>query len=89
MKPLLFLVVIAVLILLPTQLVYAGGPDDSEGCYELGYNDGQDNGFRVSFFNHCDRPFYLDDGENKYYEGWIDGCIDADNSRETCERFIE
>ncbi|MGA7367784.1 MAG: hypothetical protein WBX01_01555 [Nitrososphaeraceae archaeon] len=69
--------------------VQAGGPDDSEGCYELGYNDGQDNGFRVSFYDHCSRSFYLEDGENRYYEGFIDGCIDADNSRETCERFIE
>jgi hypothetical protein len=37
------------LMVLPTGFpnavyVQAGGPDDSEGCYELGYNDGQDNG---------------------------------------------
>jgi hypothetical protein len=43
----------------------------------------------VSFYDHCSGSFYLEDGEVRYYEGFIDGCMDADNSRETCERFIE
>jgi hypothetical protein len=27
--------------------------------------------------------------EVRYYEEFIDGCVDADNSREICDRFAE
>ncbi|MGA7367526.1 MAG: hypothetical protein WBX01_00215 [Nitrososphaeraceae archaeon] len=43
--------------------------------------------FKQYKFEDCER--FSDDGRNPYYEGFIDGCMDADNSRETCERFIE
>jgi hypothetical protein len=90
MKSLLFVLVgvVAATSLLP-NLVYAGGPDDAQQCYEVGYNNGQDGSFHYGVFDHCDRPYYRDDGKNQYYEGFIDGCVDADNSREICDRFAD
>ena len=71
------------------NLVYAGGPDDAKGCYILGRSTGQNGDFQHDWFNQCGTSFYLEDGENRYYEGFIEGCMDADNSREVCEAFTD
>jgi hypothetical protein len=78
------------LILLTPYYVYAGGPDDAVDCYKVGVNNGNDGAFHYGVF---DRPYFSPaPGEheyNPYYKGFIDGCKDAGNSEETCERFSD
>jgi hypothetical protein len=59
--------------LLP-NLAYAGGPDTWESCYKTGHKDGLEFPFSLNFWNSCERRV-------PYYKGFIDGCMDADNSR--------
>lgn len=46
-------------------------------CYGSGYNDGQNGSF--------DESVYKDNCYGEYYEGVIDGCIGAGNTRDVCE----
>jgi hypothetical protein len=49
-----------------------------ETCYNDGYDDGQNNPFDQ------DRNKGCDDYSQAYYDGFIEGCISADNTREIC-----
>jgi hypothetical protein len=88
---------------LPTSFIYASNDDDvddseykfgrgncgSGSCYARGVEDGKNNDFgdffKIDPSGDCDAGEFLP----RYYEGFIDGCMDAGNSRETCERFVE
>jgi hypothetical protein len=53
------------------------------GCYNTGYDDGQNGSFRVDAFQDNCGPLNSD---NRYYQGFIDGCMSVEgNTREVCE----
>lgn len=55
----------------------------SSSCYERGVDDGKNDDFDHDLFEHeCSN-------NDRYYEGFIDGCIDAGNTRDICERFTD
>jgi hypothetical protein len=58
----------------------------NDSCYDAGYDDGQNNPFNPDTFDHCADE---DGGDQSYYDGFIDGCMDADNSREVCEQATD
>lgn len=100
MNKLIFLGFSSPVLMLLVPNVYAGGPDDAKHCYEVGLNNGLDiaryptgySAFHYNVFDHCDRPYFNPSGEhddNPYYKGFIDGCKDAGNTEETCERFTD
>jgi hypothetical protein len=53
--------------------------DEPSGCYAAGYEDGQTGPFDSEVYHdNCE-------GEGRYYDGFIDGCVDAGNTRDACE----
>jgi hypothetical protein len=53
------------------------------GCYNVGYDDGQNGSFSIDAFQDNCGP--LDSG-SRYYQGFIEGCMSAEgNTREVCE----
>jgi hypothetical protein len=84
-----YLLSVLVVAKLPTS-AYAGGPDTSDNCYDLGYNQGQDKPFQRENYDSCERfrdEYY---GNNPYYEGFMDGCKSVeDNTEEVCERATD
>lgn len=54
-----------------------------EDCRDVGYSDGQNTPFNQDKNNECR---FID---NQYYKGFIDGCIDAGNTKEICEYFTD
>jgi hypothetical protein len=54
-----------------------------EGCYNVGYEDGQNGSFSEDAFQDNCGPLNSD---NRYYQGFIDGCMSVEgNTREVCE----
>ena len=52
--------------------------DEPSGCYAAGYEDGQTGPFDTEVYHdNCE-------GEGRYYDGFIDGCIDEGNTRDVC-----
>jgi hypothetical protein len=70
--------------------IYAGEPPTAERYYDAGYRDGQNNPFDVVTFQECHTESKFKDGQNRYEEGFLDGC-DAvkGNTRAECEAHIE
>lgn len=74
--------------------VNAGGPrfdyderyEDIPGAPEC-WVDGFDDGLEKPIDQ--DRNEECEDKGNQYYRGWLAGCVDAGNTRETCERFTD
>ena len=64
---------------------------DKDECYDVGVNNGKGTGpFHPETFRHCEK--FNDSGDyekNPYYKGFIKGCTESGNDRDTCERFIE
>ena len=54
------------------------GDQNRQYCYDLGYEDGRNNPFDQDKNKGCD------DYSQAYYDGFIEGCISADNTREIC-----
>lgn len=53
------------------------------GCYNVGYEDGQNGSFSEDAFQDNCGPLNSD---NRYYQGFIDGCMSVEgNAREVCE----
>jgi hypothetical protein len=53
------------------------------GCYNVGYDDGQNESFSEDAFQDNCGPLNSD---NRYYQGFIDGCMSIEgNTREVCE----
>jgi len=46
-----------------------------ETCYNEWYEDGQDGPFNQETFDKCG---------DQYYDAFIEGCVNADNTREIC-----
>jgi hypothetical protein len=53
---------------------------DEDSCGSDGYNDGQNGPFHQDRYNSCG---------DAYYQSFIEGCMDADNSREICEQATD
>ena len=51
--------------------------DPVETCYGAGYDDGKNREFNTSVYN--------DNCYGEYSDGFIDGCMSADNTRDVCE----
>jgi hypothetical protein len=69
---------------------YAGGRDDSEACYDLGYDQGRDKPFQRGNYDSCERFREDYDGKNPYYECFIDGCKSIErNKEEICESVTD
>ncbi len=63
-------------------------------CTDQGYDDGQNNQFDHNKFRQCEAlsesiDSNLEGEKSTYYEAFINGCIDAGNTRETCEDFTD
>ncbi len=63
------------------MMVYASHGSSAIACEADGYEAGQDGPFSQELYNTCKE---IGAGE-EYYDGFIEGCMDADNSREVCE----
>jgi hypothetical protein len=96
-KPIFFVVAVIIASITITSNTYASDKDCKFGegncgpgsCYSRGVEDGKNNNFgdyfKIDPSKDCDAGEFLP----RYTEGFIDGCIDADNTRETCERFTD
>jgi hypothetical protein len=52
-------------------------------CYNVGYKDGQNGSSSVNAFQDNCGPL---NGDNRCYQGFIDGCMSVQgNTREVCE----
>lgn len=58
----------------------------NDPCYDAGYVDEQNYPFNHDTYDHCADE---EGGDQAYYEGFIDGCMDADNSRDVCEQTTD
>jgi hypothetical protein len=58
----------------------------NDSCYDAGYDDGQNGPFSEPTWDHCGDE---EGGDDAYYDGFIEGCMDADNSREVCEQATD
>jgi hypothetical protein len=56
--------------------------DNAESCYNVGYDDGRNGPFNEATWDHCGDG---EGGDDAYYDGFIDGCMSADNSSDICE----
>jgi len=54
-----------------------------QDCYDSGYDGGQNNPYDQDKGRSCSEY------GGSYHQGFIDGCIAADNTKETCERFTD
>ena len=74
--------------------VYASGPEYDYNekyenipgvvdCWHDGYVDGQGSDLNQDRNDECR------DVGNQYYEGFIQGCKDAGNTKDTCELFTD
>jgi hypothetical protein len=50
-------------------------------CYASGYKAGQNGPFGRETYDHCGDK---DNGDDAYYNGFINGCIEVDNTRDVC-----
>ena len=55
--------------------------DEPSGCYAAGYEDGQTGPFDTEVYHHCGDK---DNGDDAYYNGFINGCIEVNNTRDVC-----
>ena len=55
--------------------------DNAESCYDAGFDDGENGPFSEATWDHCGDE---EGGDDSYYDGFIDGCMSADNSRDVC-----
>ena len=62
-----------------TQNAFASHSVSPNACYNDGTAAGEDGEFSQELYEFC-----AEYGE-RYYEGFIDGCMSVDNSREVCE----
>jgi hypothetical protein len=60
--------------------------NDIKDCVDDVYEDGLNHPFSSDRYEECDFD-YLE--VNPYYDAFINGCKNAGNSEETCERFID
>jgi hypothetical protein len=69
------------------QSGFSGGGDGwNDSCYNTGYDDGQNGPFNDGTYDHCGNE---ESGDDAYYDGFIAGCMDADNTRDVCEQATD
>jgi hypothetical protein len=61
--------------------VFASHGSSPAACEADGYEAGQDGPFSQELYETCQEI----GGGDEYYDAFIEGCMDADNSREVCE----
>ena len=71
-----------------------GNIDALVDCTDQGYDDGQNGPFNHDKFRQCEAlsesiDSNLEGEKSTYYEAFINGCIDAGNTEEICERFTD
>jgi hypothetical protein len=65
--------------------VFASHGDTPAACYSDGIDAGQSDQFNQGLYETCQGI----GGGDEYYDGFIEGCMDADNSREVCEQATD
>jgi hypothetical protein len=60
--------------------------DWNDSCRDAGYNDGQNGPFNQPTYDHCGDE---EGGDDAYFNGFINGCIDAGNTRDVCEQATD
>lgn len=93
---LIFLTPMVLLLLVPnvytkddSKCKFGEGYCSPGSCYARGVEDGKNNDFgdyfKIDPSRDCDAGEFFP----RYYEGFIDGCIDAGNTRDICEDFTD
>lgn len=82
-----FLLLVSTSISVPVEMASAtvqeGNGGSEGGCYNVGYEDGQNGSFSEDAFQDNCGPLNSD---NRYYQGFIDGCMSVEgNTRDVCE----
>jgi hypothetical protein len=55
-------------------------------CYDIGFDDGQNGPFDQTDYANCGAT---ENGDKAYYNGFIEGCMSADNTKEVCEQATD
>lgn len=80
-------IIIVILLLLPLIIpAYASYDEWDYSCYKSGFNAGQNGPFSQATYDHCGDE---EGGDDAYYNGFINGCMKADNSEEVCEQATD
>jgi hypothetical protein len=66
-----------------TMAAYASHSVSANACQGDGYEAGQNGEFSQELYEFCEE--YGDE----YYDGFINGCMDAGNSRDVCEHATD
>ncbi len=85
MRELIILPILLVAIFGLPQLINTSTEENdnwNDSCRDSGYRQGQNGQFSKDTYDHCGDE---SGGDDAYYNGFIDGCTDAGNSREVCE----
>ncbi|MDQ3840213.1 MAG: hypothetical protein M3297_13210 [Thermoproteota archaeon] len=69
----------------PATVAFASHGSSEIACKADGYEAGQDGSFSQGLYDTCQE---IGAGD-AYYNGFIEGCMDADNSREVCEQATD
>ena len=77
---------LGVLSTLTTTTDVSAGNEWNDSCRDAGYNDGQNGPFSQPTYDHCGDE---EGGDDAYFNGFINGCIDAGNTRDVCEQATD
>lgn len=78
---LLSALLLTISLVLQTPWAFASHGSSPAACEADGYEAGQDGPFSQELYETCEE---IGAGD-RYYDGFLEGCMDADNSREVCE----
>ena len=73
------------LVVVQTQTNVFASNEWNDSCYDAGYDDGQYGPFEPGTYDHCGD----EGGDVSYYNGFIEGCMDANNARDVCEQATD
>ena len=63
--------------------------DSTDGCFDVGYEDGRDNPFDINEYDKCGGSSG-GPGNNAYYNGFVAGCLSVKgNTAEACEEATD
>ena len=77
---------LGVLSTLTTTTDVSAGNEWNNSCGDAGYDDGQNGPFSQPTYDHCGDE---EGGDDAYFNGFINGCIDAGNTRDVCEQATD
>lgn len=78
-------IAMAMILTVATPNAFASHGSSAIACEADGYEAGQDGPFSQELYNTCKE---IGSGD-AYYDAFIEGCMDADNSREICEQATD